>query len=56
MEYRKIPTTFKSITNYSTFLKKKNYYEGYKNKTKEQNIKLYALAVYKHYKQIWLKP
>ncbi len=48
MEYRKIPKTFKSITQYSKFLRKKHFYTA--------SEKLYAGAVYKHYKQIWLKP
>jgi len=48
MEYRKIPKTFKSITVYSKFLRKKHFYTAPE--------KQYALSVYKHYKQIWLKP
>jgi len=48
MEYRNIPKTFKSITAYSKFLRKKHYYTAPE--------KQYALSVYKHYKQIWLKP
>mgnify|MGYP003419860807 FL=1 len=47
MKFRNIPRTFKSITVYSKFLKKKGYYEA--------DEKLYAKAVYAHYKQIWLE-
>lgn len=46
MKYRKIPKNFNSVTEFSRFLKTKRYYEA--------NEKLYAKAVYAHYKQIWL--
>ncbi len=55
MESKKIPTNFTSATEYSKVLREKFYYEGDKTLSNEQNIKLYAAAVYAHYKKIWIK-
>lgn len=46
MKFRKIPNNFSSVTEFSRELKKKKYFEA--------DEKLYAKAVYAHYRAIWL--